>query len=222
MTIVFFFTERVEPRRRFVENEHLGFGDDDARNGDAPFLSARKFEGGFVLDLGVIQIDDLERLSDGRFHLLFLHVLGKVFQPEHDVLFHRFRKQLIFGILEHHAHFAAQFQKFALFVGEVVFPHFERAARQPYERVEVLHERGFSAARVPDDAEKFALLNGERNAAKRLTCKGRFGVIRICQILRNDSHISSATVSASNAVATGIPPADSFLAMAAARGSARL
>ena len=168
----------IQPRHRLVQHEDFRFGYDHPRDGHAAFLPARKVEGGFFFHLFVGKPHRFDRLPHAGGGFLFGEAL-EVFQSERHVLRHRVGKQLIFGILEHHSHLGAQFFEIALLIEQVEFPHGELFAAlirfdQP---VEVLNEGGFSAARVPDDAEKFPFVDGERHVFEG--GNGEFGFRRI-------------------------------------------
>ena len=117
---------------------------------------------------------------DGFFHPFGDFVLfePQIFRAERHVFFHRFVEQLIFGILENHADFRAEFFEVGLVVQlDPVDGDFAR--REFYKPVKVLNESGFSAARRADDSQKIAVFDRERNIVKCLMLERGFGGIYV-------------------------------------------
>jgi hypothetical protein len=71
----------------------------------------------------------------------------------------RLFKELVFGILKHHTDQRANLLS-KLFFSRVETIHQNRAGRWQQQPVEMLNKRALAGAGVPDDTEKFAVLNG--------------------------------------------------------------
>ena len=110
----------------------------------------------------------------------------EVFRAESHVVVHRVGKQLIFRILEHHAHGAPQLFVINLFLRQVYAVDNQRAALQFYQPVEMLHESAFAAARVSDYGEKLAFFHRQADVDEGVFFKSRFGVVDKVQVFDND------------------------------------
>ena len=94
-----------------------------------------------------------ERRGHARGDLVFRHTV--VFQPEGHVLAHDRGHELVVRVLKHHADFAPQ-RPAVGGVGSVHAVDGQRAVLQRQQGVEVLDERGFAAAVVPEHGHKLA------------------------------------------------------------------
>ena len=111
-----------------------------------------------------LHADGAQRVFHAPPDLLRRHaeVLGR----EGHVLLHHIRDDLVVGVLEHHAHAAADLEQ-QRFVHGVHAVDAHPAARGQQHGVEGLGERGFSAAVVAEDDGEAPALDGERHAVKR-------------------------------------------------------
>ena len=94
-----------------------------------------------------------ERRGHARGDLVFRHAV--VFQPEGNILTHDRGHELVVRVLKHHADFAPQRPAIGG-VGSVHAVDGQRAVLQRQQGVEVLDERGFAAAVVPEHGHKLA------------------------------------------------------------------
>ena len=100
-----------------------------------------------------------------------------ILRAEGDILFHGFLKQLVFGILKHKSHAAAHLGEIRFLIARIRAVYKYAAGRGMLQRVEVGNQRGFPAARMPDDADKFARFDVQIHPVQRARFKGRSGHI---------------------------------------------
>ena len=153
---------RVQPRGRLVKHQYARVHGQNARERHAALLAARQLERTLLGHLVKRQPHALKRLAHARIHLVVLQ--PQVARPERYVLVHGLGEQLVLGILEHHADAAAQAGLAAL-VGNVGAHNQHLSRRGLQDAVHVLDDGGLAAARVPGDAQKLALMHGERHVA---------------------------------------------------------
>ena len=145
-----------------VKDDALGRHGDDARNGDALLLTARE-KMGCVAGEGV-------HAHGGE---SFIHAAANVgrgdaqiLEAEGHILLHHVGDDLVVGVLEHHAHGAANGDDLLL-IQRVHSRHEHPAARGQQHRVHMLGEGGFARAVVSQHRHKAALFDGKVNVAQR-------------------------------------------------------
>ena len=179
----------VEAGHRLVQHQRARLHGQHPGDGHAPLLPAGKLEGRFFQDV-LAEAHLRDRLAHARFDGFFIK--AEVARAKAHVLFHGLLKELVFGILEHQPHLAADLDE-AL----ALFPHIHAAdeyvARlRADEGVQMDDERGFAAAGVADDADKVAVADGEGNVVERARLKGRARHVDMGQAPNFNRHSSTA------------------------------
>ena len=90
----------------------------------------------------------------------------QILRGEGHVLLHHIGHDLVIGVLEHHAHTAADLQQQGLLLG-VHAVHIHRAAAGQQHRVHLLGQRGFPAAVMAQHHHEAALFHGQRHILQR-------------------------------------------------------
>ena len=95
-------------------------------------------------------------------------------------------KELVLRILEHQPHAEAHAADLLRVGPDVLAVEQHAAARRLEQTVEVLDQRRFAAARVPDEAEKLAVVNVERQIFHRAAAEGRSLAVGVGQIFNTN------------------------------------
>ena len=179
----------VEAGHRLVQHQRARLHRQHAGDGHAPLLPAGELEGRFFQNV-LAEAHLRKRLAHARFDRFF--VKAEVARAKAHVLFHGFLKELVFGVLEHQPHLAADLDE-ALALLPHVHAADEHVARLGAdEGVQVGDERGFAAAGVADDADKVAVADGEGHVVERARLKGRARHVDMGQAPNFDRHSSTA------------------------------
>ena len=174
---------RVKSRARLVEHQHLRLHGDHARDGDAALLPAGEREGR-LLQQALVQ----SREAGGVMHAAVQLRAGQahVGGAEGDVAVDGLLKELVLRILEHQPHAEAHAADLLRVGPDVLAVEQHAAARRLEQAVEVLDQRRFAAARVPDEAEKLAAVNVERQVFHRAAAEGRALAVGVGQIFNTN------------------------------------
>ena len=175
-----------------VQDQHVRLHGKDPRDGHSPLLPAGQIKGG----LAVIFFSDphkLQRAFCPSFHLF----RGKpqIFRAEADIREYVDLKKLVFRILEHQAHLAPErLQAVALFI-YIFSVIIQRSFRRLQKAVQMLYQRGFSGARVADEADEFSVLNGQADILQRGHAQLRVRPVYMAHMLQCDRHFASSSFS---------------------------
>ena len=110
-----------------------------------------------------------------------------VFGAEHDVLEHRLLKELVFRVLEHHAHLEAHRPDFLGLGPDVLAVQQHLARGGPQQAVEHLDEGGLAAARVADNPQELPFLHLDVHPIHGGFLKGGAWAVAVCQVLGFDN-----------------------------------
>ena len=161
---------RVQHRQGFVEQQNLDFIHQHPGHRHALFLAPGKFLGGVTEKL--LHADDACRLPHSRRHLRRIHPL--VLQRKGHVIRHRQPHELGRGILHHGTDFRGDLDQGGTRRVQTVDANRTGGLARVIVRnqtVQDSNQRGFAAARSPDDSDFFAGENLEVNFVQ-----GRFGL----------------------------------------------
>ena len=87
----------------------------------------------------------------------FVRRKTQVIGSERNIFVNRFFKKLIFGVLKHNPHFAADFRKIYTLLRNILAVYVNFTAVRLDKPVKMLDKRGFSRTRVPYNAHKIAV-----------------------------------------------------------------
>ena len=183
---------RIQAGSGLVQDQHIRFHCQDSRDSHSPLLSAGQIKG----RLAVVFLSDphkLQRASGPSFHLF----RGKpqIFRAEADIREYVDLKKLVFRILEHQAHLAPErLQAVALFIN-IFSVIIQRSLRRLQKAVQMLYQRGFSGARVADEADEFSVLNGQADILQRGHAQLRVRPVYMAHMLQCDRHFASSSFS---------------------------
>jgi len=187
---------QVERSERLVEQEHARLVDDRPGESDTLTLAPRQLRRHSIGQLG--QTHHPQRFVAASSAFVFRGLAHS--HPVFHVHRHgHVREQCI--VLEHRVHVAFE----RGFVGHVVAAEQDHAARRQFETGDHPQHGGLARTRRPEQREKFAVANLERNIAHRVDRPERLGYA--AQLDRRDGHASAtsgSTKSIDSASALGL------------------
>ena len=169
----------VQPGCRLVKNDDLRLHGDDARNGDASLLPAGEVERR-LFQQGLVHTSESGRAQHARTDLLFTQ--AHVLRTERDIAVNGLFKQLILRILEHQPDTEAALPRCFLVLPDVRPVQQDLAGRRAQQAVQMLDERRFAGAGVPDDAEELPLFHGEAHVLDGIVLKRRSGAVGMREV----------------------------------------
>ena len=211
---------RIQSRRRFVQDQHLGIHRQNTRDRDPPLFAAGQFERRNAALY--VRIDAHELQGADRLRFAFLRAEAVILRTEADVFQDGLFEQLVLRILEHQTDFPAGFPRlFRLFVDiDAVRQH--AAVRGLHQAVQVHQQRGFAAARMADDRGELAAFHGKTDALERHGFEGHAFAVDISEISDFYPHRHSASLSeVMMPSGRATPRAASLFAMDAPKGICR-
>ncbi len=154
---------RVKSRVRFVAKQVFGVQGDGAGYGHSLLHAAREFAGGFALRFDEVDAVEAEL---GAAHAVFVRVGREHVEREHHVLQHAHRVEEG-GILEYHAHLAADLYAFLLVHPHVVASIVEHIAGGGFQQShDALHQHRLSGAALTDNQVGQPVFEACRNVAQ--------------------------------------------------------
>ena len=151
---------RVQTSRRLIQNQKGRIHRQDSRDRHPAFLSSGQLKRRFFI-IAFIQPYMLQSLF--RALLTFFRRKSLILWSETDVGKNVCLKQLMFRILKHQSHMTAQFPEVVAFLPDILPVVINVSRGRPDQPVEMLYQRGLSAAGMTDHSDKLTVLDFHRH-----------------------------------------------------------